>query len=81
MLIYEITLYLHTPLIEEEWVFEMKTSLTKTRSAKVIQELVPKTTPTTLLGHMNKCYNCGVNMVHEIGDWCWECIKDRESLD
>jgi hypothetical protein len=27
------------------------------------------------------CDNCGVNFVKEKGEWCWECIKDRESLD
>jgi NMD protein affecting ribosome stability and mRNA decay len=30
---------------------------------------------------MVKCLNCGINDVREEGDWCWECIRDRESLD
>lgn len=45
-----------------------------------LMEFIPKT-PSILTVLVLKCDNCGVNFVKEEGEWCWECIKDRESLD
>jgi hypothetical protein len=43
----------------------------KSGSAKSSEELVGKTLPST---SVNTCYNCGVTVVSDEGDWCWECV-------
>ncbi len=49
------------------------------RASDLILEYKPKT-PSMPRVQM-RCANCGVNFVKEEGEWCWVCIRDRESLD
>jgi hypothetical protein len=52
----------------------------KAGSSELLMGFTPKT-PSILTVQVLTCDNCGVNFVKEEGEWCWECIKDRESLD
>ena len=49
------------------------------RASDLILEVKPKVAMSLL--QSLTCANCGVNLVKEEGDWCWVCIRDRESLD
>jgi hypothetical protein len=72
MMFYGIMLYLHNHVNCEDR-FKMKTKF-KSDSNKLIQDSLRETAPSTSVEPANMCYNCGVTVVSDEGDWCWECV-------